>query len=91
MSETERVRDLEFTLEFYSPTRALIKFPELQSRPQVAGTTVYAVAECETRKGPFRCILPLDGAKALLERDLAKKLVSAAYDELARVWAEEDT
>lgn len=89
MSDAVRARDVEFALSFLSPKDARIQYPEhmleILDSPQ---TTTYAVAKCETSKGPFICILPLDGFAALKERDLAKKLVSAAYDELARCWTE---
>jgi hypothetical protein len=81
-----RVRDVEFQLLMLTPQQALSEFPDIVHDEK---TSVYAVASCDTSKGEFVCILPLDGRVAVMERDLAKKLVSAAYDELARKWAEE--
>jgi hypothetical protein len=90
MNDTVHTRDVEFALSFLSPKDVRIQYPEhmleILDSPK---TTTYAVAKCETSQGPFVCILPLDGFAALKERDLAKKLVSAAYDELARCWVEE--
>ena len=91
MSDNIRVRDVEFELSILTPEQAAYQYPDRVGYAELSNpnTTAYAIAKCATAKGPFVCILPLDGRIALLERDLAKKLVTAAYDELARVWHEE--
>jgi hypothetical protein len=88
MSDTKKVtvNDLEFELSFLTPQAAAVQYPDRVGALDSPNTSVYAVAKCNTSKGPFVCILPLDGRAALGERDLAKKLVTAAYDELAREW-----
>lgn len=90
MSDQVQVKDIEFELSFLTPQQASEQFPDRVGMAELMDpkTSVYGVAKCETAKGPFICILPLDGRIAVLERDLAKKLVTAAYDELARAWHE---
>jgi hypothetical protein len=83
--------DMDFELEFFSPTelRAHPKYREqVKHMLDAANTTTYAVATCQTRKGPFVCILPLDGRVAMRTPNLAKLLVEEAQRELAREFAE---
>jgi hypothetical protein len=82
---------MEFELEFFSPAE-LRAHPEYRQRVghmlDAPNTTTYCVATAETRKGPFVCILPIDGRIAMGRRGLAKELVEEAQRELAREWAE---
>jgi len=84
---------MEFELEFFTPDE-LRAHPEYRQRVghmlDAPYTTTYCVATAETRKGPFVCILPLDGRIAMTTRGLAKGLVEEAQRELAREWSEQN-
>ncbi|HSZ70227.1 MAG TPA: hypothetical protein VK756_07685 [Solirubrobacteraceae bacterium] len=89
-AEDTPAADMEFELEFFKPI-------ELRSHPKyrercahmldAPGTTTYCVATANTRKGPFVCIMPLDGRIALRTPDLTKTLIAEAQKELTRAWA----
>ena len=83
--------DMEFELEFFSPLE-IRSHPKYRDRTRHLmdhpDTTTYCVATCETRKGPFVCILPLNGRIAMRTPDLARTLVAEAQRELAREFAE---
>ena len=83
--------DMEFELEFFSPLE-LRSHPKYRERTRhlmdAPNTTTYCVATCETRKGPFVVILPLDGRVAMRTPDLARTLIAEAQRELAREFAE---
>jgi hypothetical protein len=90
--EQEKDRaDSEFEMEFFSPTeiRADLRFrAQFRNVLDAPRCTSYAVMTTQTRKGPFVCIIPLDGREAMRTKGLAQYLVRVAQEELAREWAE---
>lgn len=83
--------DIDFELEFFSPEelRAHPKYRErIRHMLDAQATTTYCVATCESRRGPFVVILPIDGRRALQASNLTKTLIEEAQRELTRAWDE---
>jgi hypothetical protein len=82
--------DCEFEIDMLTPA-------ELRADPRFRGrvkhmldaprTTTYAILTTATRKGPFVCIIPLDGREAMRTKGLTQYLVKVAQEELAREWS----
>lgn len=81
--------DSEFEIEMLTPAE-LRAHPHYRQRVQhmldAANTTTYAVLTTETRKGPFVCIIPINGRQAMRTKGLTQYLVRVAQEELAREW-----
>jgi hypothetical protein len=88
--EQENARaDCEFEMEFFSPTeiRTDPRYrAQLRNMLDAPRCTTYAVLTTQTRKGPFVCVIPLDGRQAMRTKGLTQYLVKVAQEELAREW-----
>jgi hypothetical protein len=84
--------DCEFDLQFFTPDeiradpRYRAQFRNMLDAPK---TTTYCVATTPTRRGPFVCVIPLDGEVAMRTTGLTQYLVQVAQEELAREWADQ--
>jgi hypothetical protein len=84
--------DMEFDLQFLSPDE-LRAHPVYRERVRhmldAPLTTTYCVASCETRRGPFIAILPINGRLAMNATNVTKTLIEEAQRELTRAWTED--